>query len=92
MSIKSLLEPIVENGIKNTNFFEGRLLTGRDLREQETADREHRRQLGRAIGAGIVEGLEVEIDKDADIDTIQAGQRVSVSSVEVGRFKVKLSR
>ena len=69
MSIKSLLEPIVENGIKNTNFFEGRLLTGRDLREQETADREHRRQLGRAIGAGIVEGLEVEIDKDGSDGT-----------------------
>lgn len=34
----------------------------------------------------------VEIDKDADVDTIQAGQRVSVSSVEVGRFKVKLSQ
>ena len=33
----------------------------------------------------------VEIDKDADIDTIQAGQRVSVTSVDVGRFKVKLS-
>ena len=34
----------------------------------------------------------VEIDKDAGIDTIQAGQRVSVSSVEVGVFKVKLSQ
>jgi membrane protein implicated in regulation of membrane protease activity len=33
----------------------------------------------------------VEIDKDAGINTIQAGQRVSVSSVEVGVFKVKLS-
>lgn len=32
----------------------------------------------------------VEIDKDAGINTIQAGQRVSVSSVEVGVFKVKL--
>ena len=32
----------------------------------------------------------VEIDKDAGIDTIEAGQRVSVSSVEVGVFKVKL--
>lgn len=69
MSIKSLLEPFVENGIKNTNFFEGRLLTGRDLREQKTADREHHRQLGRAIGAGIVEGLEVEIDKDGSDGT-----------------------
>ena len=33
----------------------------------------------------------VEIDKDAGINTIKAGQRVSVSSVEVGVFKVKLS-
>ena len=32
----------------------------------------------------------VEIDKDAGINTIQAGQRVSVSSVEVGVFKVKV--
>jgi hypothetical protein len=34
----------------------------------------------------------VEIDKDADIDTIKAGQRVAVSSVEVGVFKVKLAQ
>ena len=33
----------------------------------------------------------VEIDDDAGVDTIQAGQRVSVSSVEVGVFKVRLS-
>ena len=34
----------------------------------------------------------VEIDRDAGVDTIEAGQRVSVSSVEVGVFKVKLSQ
>ena len=34
----------------------------------------------------------VEIDKDAGIDSIEAGQRVSVSSVDVGVFKVKLSQ
>jgi len=33
----------------------------------------------------------VEIDEDAGINTIKAGQRVSVSSVEVGVFKVKLA-
>lgn len=31
----------------------------------------------------------VEIDKDSDVDIIKAGQRVSVSSVEVGVFKVR---
>lgn len=34
----------------------------------------------------------VEIDKDAGVASIQAGQRVSVSSVEVGMFKVKLAQ
>lgn len=33
----------------------------------------------------------VEIDKNAGIDTIEAGKSVTVSSVEVGVFKVKLS-
>ena len=34
----------------------------------------------------------VEIDDAAGVDTIKAGQRVIVSSVEVGVFKVKLSQ
>ena len=33
----------------------------------------------------------VEIDKDAGVDVIEAGKHVSVSSVEVGVFKVKLA-
>lgn len=34
----------------------------------------------------------VEIEKDAGVDIITAGQTVTVSSVEVGVFKVKLSQ
>ncbi|MDH5393572.1 MAG: NfeD family protein [Gammaproteobacteria bacterium] len=34
----------------------------------------------------------VEIDKKAGVDSIEAGQRVAVSSVEVGVFKVVLSQ
>lgn len=64
MSAKALLEPILENGIKNTNFFEGRLLTGRDLQDQQIANRTRHQQLGRAIGAGVIEGLEVEVKSD----------------------------
>ena len=33
----------------------------------------------------------VEIDKDAAVNLIETGQRVTVSSVDVGVFKVKLS-
>lgn len=61
MSSTHLLEPILEHGIRNPHFFEGRLLTGRDLRDQQLADRTHHRYLGRATGAGVIEGLEVEI-------------------------------
>ena len=45
-------------------------------------------------GATSYSGInwKVEIDKDAGIDSIEAGQRVSVSSVEVGVFKVKLAQ
>lgn len=62
MSFKALLEPITEDGIKNTNYFEGRLLTGKDLTEQETANKRHRQQLGQILGHGVVEGLEVSIE------------------------------
>ena len=33
----------------------------------------------------------VELDKNADVDVIEAGNSVTVSSVEVGVFRVKLS-
>ncbi len=62
MSFKNLLEPVIESGIKNTNFFEGRLLSGKDLSDQEAANRIHRQQLGRTLGHGVVEGLEVSVE------------------------------
>jgi hypothetical protein len=62
MSFKTLLEPITEKGIRNTNFFEGRLLSGKDLSEQETANKQHRQQLGKILGHGVVEGLEVSVE------------------------------
>ncbi len=34
----------------------------------------------------------VEIDKNAGVDAISVGQRVTVCSVDVGVFKVKLSQ
>jgi len=59
MSKVELLEPILETGIRNTNFFNGRLLTAEDLRAEQDAGREQRQHLGRAIGEGIAYGLEV---------------------------------
>ena len=57
MSTTNLLAPVFAGGIQNTNYFNGRLLSAEDLRADQQAGRDQRRQLGRAIGAGIVEGL-----------------------------------
>ncbi len=67
MSVKSLLEPITDSGIKNTNYFEGRLLSARDLREQEQANQRHRRNLGMLAGSGIHSGLTVTVEDAGDV-------------------------
>lgn len=72
-----LLTPVL-TGIKNINYFEGRLLTARDLREQEQANRALRWDLGRAIGSGIINGLRVVESGDS------TGTAVPVVEVSVG--------
>jgi hypothetical protein len=59
MSTVELLEPLLEKGIANTNFFNGRLLSAEDLRAEQLASRQQHQQLGRAVGDGIAYGLEV---------------------------------
>jgi len=56
-----LLEPILDRGIRNTNYFNGRLLSAEDLGTDQEATRQRQRQLGRAVGTGVVEGLDVRI-------------------------------
>lgn len=46
-------------GISVPNFFNGRILSAEDLRLLLAGDRAHRRLLGRALGAGVAEGLRV---------------------------------
>lgn len=62
--MSSLHEPILE-GIKNIHFFNGRLLTAEDMQAEQNANRQQHAQLGKAIGAGVVSGLEVVL-KTAD--------------------------
>ncbi|MCB0238608.1 MAG: hypothetical protein KDH08_08165, partial [Anaerolineae bacterium] len=54
-----LLEPMLHGGIRNTHFFNGRLLTAGDLRAEQQANRQQHQQLGLAVGAGVVEGYDV---------------------------------
>ncbi|HEU0300491.1 MAG TPA: hypothetical protein VFR37_13570 [Longimicrobium sp.] len=56
-----LLEPVVEDGVRVTHFFNGRILTAEDLRREQDAARDRHRGLAGAVGEGVVQGLEVRI-------------------------------
>lgn len=58
----TVTRPIIGNGIRNTNYFQGRVLSAEDLSADQQADRRHRAQLGRAVGPGVVHGLEARIE------------------------------
>ncbi|MDQ3919624.1 MAG: hypothetical protein M3348_14230 [Acidobacteriota bacterium] len=58
---RHLLEPITDGGIRNANFFNGRLLTAQDLDAMQESNRDQHRQLGAGLGDGVVYGLEVEL-------------------------------
>src|SRR5215471_15808465 len=61
MSVVDLLEPVLNGGIRNTNFFNGRLLAAEDLTDFQTANAQQHQQLARALGEGIAYGLEVSL-------------------------------
>jgi hypothetical protein len=81
MSAVDLQAPIIESGIRSINFFNGRLLTARDLTREQAATHEADIRLGQAIGEGIAYGLEVskspEGTAEAPIVTVKSGLAVN---------------
>src|SRR4051812_41911183 len=55
----ALTEAILDTELRHINFFNGRLLTGTDLEEEQSAQHAHFRHLGEAIGEGVAFGLGV---------------------------------
>ena len=51
-----------QDSIQNPHFFNGRILTATDLRDEQTAGLKRSRYLGQAIGEGIAYGLTVAAD------------------------------
>lgn len=54
--------PLLDQGIRAVNFFNGRLVTSGDLSRDQQARREGDARLGQANGSGVVCGLEVTMD------------------------------
>ncbi len=54
--------PLLAEGIRAVNFFNGRLVTSGDLGRDQQARRDGDARLGQANGSGVVRGLEVSMD------------------------------
>jgi hypothetical protein len=65
-NVLQLQQPMTEGGIRNVNFFNGRLLTSKDMTREQAARREADARLGLAVGDGIAFGLEAERDLQLD--------------------------
>lgn len=50
-----------DKSIRSTNFFNNRLLSAEDLNREKDANRAEHKQIGRAVGDGIVNGLRVNV-------------------------------
>jgi hypothetical protein len=61
-----LEQPLKEGGIRSVNFFNGRLLTAKDLSREQQARRDWDARLGLAVGDGVAFGLEAARDTDLD--------------------------
>ena len=58
---RSLTEAILDAGIQNTNYFNGRILNAGDLQADQAANRQQHGQLAAALGTGVASGLWVEL-------------------------------
>jgi hypothetical protein len=65
-NVLQLQQPLKDGGIRSVNFFNGRLLSGKDLSREQMARREADARLGLAIGDGVAFGLETARDGDLD--------------------------
>jgi len=98
--VMQLQQPLERGGIRTVNFFNGRLLSSKDLMREQTARRESDWRLGLALGDGVALGLEVEIDTthntdDAPVVKVAAGlaiNRRGQSLRLVGGASVALTR
>ena len=80
--IKALHDPILDDGIAFTAYFNGRLLSSEDLARDQRAHRDARRRLGQAVGDGVAIGLEVfeasgQTSASSPVITVQPGVAVN---------------
>jgi hypothetical protein len=80
-SLIDLQQPVLSGSIHSINFFNGRLLSARDLTLEQSAYREADRRLGKAVGEGVAYGLEVsqaaKSQKQSPAVSVEAGLAIN---------------
>lgn len=81
-TVLQLQQPVKEGAIRSVNFFNGRLLTSKDLTREQQARREADWRAGLALGEGVASGLEVERDvaldqPDSPVVRVKAGLAIN---------------
>lgn len=75
-----LCEPLLDGGVEDVAFWNGRVLVAEDLADQQAANHERTRRVGRALGDGVADGLIVRADgADPTMVTVAAGGGVTRS-------------
>src|SRR5215470_20363217 len=80
--IKALQDPILDDGISFTSYFNGRLLSSEDLARDQRGNCDARRRIGQALGDGVAFGLEVaesvgESTKQSPVVSVQPGVAIN---------------
>lgn len=76
MSQVNLLNYTFEQGLREPNYVNGRLLTAEDLSEEQGTTNQRLACLGQAIGSGIIRGLRVERIDDSTLQ-VSAGKALN---------------
>jgi hypothetical protein len=74
-----LFTPILNLRTRSPNFFNGRLLTGEAMTDEQRAQRTARELMAQAIGDGVAYGLEVEKAGDVDHPMVSVTSGVAIN-------------
>ena len=91
------LEAVFVDSIQHPNFFNGRILTAKDLRDEQTANLRRSHYLGQALGSGVVSGLQVTINS-ADNSALEITGGLAINpkgetlALPVAQTTLKLTR
>lgn len=67
----------IDPRLTRTHYFDGRLLTAEDLTRDQIYLDQRLRELGRVLGSGIMNGLELSFDRFTGLLTLQPGQALA---------------